>query len=172
MFNDAAQEILRDNGGLFKFPWLTFTPSVAESKHINDVPAPKIIIAGSGMSQGGRILHHELRYLSDPRSMILFIGYQVQGSLGRRIKDGEKSVTIFGTHVPVRCHISNIGAYSAHADQDGLIEYIRQTAEGGKLKECFVVQGEEAAAQALADRAAADLGVHCIVPRPGEAFTL
>ena len=172
LFNDEAQKILRDNRGLFQFPWLSFTPSVMESKHINDVPNPKVIIAGSGMSQGGRILHHELRYLSDPRSMILFVGYQVQGSLGRRIKDGEKTVTIFGTHVPVKCHVSNIGAYSAHADQNGLIEYIRQCAVGGKLKECFVVQGEETAAQTLADRAATDLGVHAVVPRPGESFTL
>lgn len=172
LFNDAAQKILKDNRGLFRFPWLTFTPTVQESKHLNDVPPPKIIIAGSGMSQGGRILHHELRYLPDPKSTILFIGYQVQGSLGRRIKDGEKSVTIFGTHVPVRCHVENIGAYSAHADQDGLIEYIRQSAVGGKLKECFVVQGEETAAQTLADRAATDLGVHAVVPRPGESFTL
>ena len=171
-FNDEAREILRDNGGLFKFPWLTFTPSVQESKHINDAPAPKIIIAGSGMSQGGRILHHELRYLSDPRSMILFVGYQVQGSLGRRIKDGEKAVTIFGSHVSVKCHVANIGAYSAHADQDGLLEYIRQAATGGKLKKCFVVQGEEKASQTLADLAATELGVSTVVPRPGESFTL
>ncbi|HTP56725.1 MAG TPA: MBL fold metallo-hydrolase [Candidatus Paceibacterota bacterium] len=171
-FNETARRILRDNGGLFKFPWLTFTPTVPESKHINEVPAPKIIIAGSGMSQGGRILHHEARYLSDPRSTILFVGYQVQGSLGRRIKDGEKAVTIFGQHVPVRCHVATIGAYSAHADQDGLIAYIREAAKGGKLKTCFVVQGEEAAAQALADRAATELGVHAVVPRPGEAFQL
>ena len=171
-FNETARQILRDNRGLFKFPWLTFTPTVPESKHINEVPAPKIIIAGSGMSQGGRILHHEARYLSDPRSTILFVGYQVQGSLGRRIKDGEKVVTIFGQHIPVHCHVATIGSYSAHADQDGLIKYIREAAQGGKLKTCFVVQGEETAAQALADRAATELGVHAVVPRPGEAFQL
>ncbi len=171
-FNESAREILKDNRGLFQFPWLTFTPTVPESKHINDVPAPKIIIAGSGMSQGGRILHHERRYLSEPHSTILFIGYQVQGSLGRRIKDGEKMVHVLGDSVPVRCRVESIGAYSAHADQNGLMEYIKQAAEGGKLKKCFVVQGEEDAAQALADRAHTELGIDTVVPHLGESVEL
>ncbi len=171
-FNERAREVLRDNKGLFKFPWLTFTDTVQQSKGINDIPAPKVIIAGSGMSQGGRIIHHERRYLSDPHNTILFIGYQVQGSLGRRIKDGATEVHILGERVPVRCHIQSIEAYSAHADQNGLIEYLKQTAEGGKLKKAFVVQGEENAAQALADRAATELGIEAIVPRLGESFEL
>lgn len=171
-FNPEARQILKDNRGLFQFPWLTFTPTVAESKHINEVHAPKIIIAGSGMSQGGRILHHERRYLSDPKSTILFIGYQVQGSLGRRIKDGEKQVRVLGEPVSVRCHVETIGAYSAHADQNGLIEYIRQATEGKKLKKCFVVQGEREASDALAKRAKDDLGVTAIVPELGESFEL
>jgi metallo-beta-lactamase family protein len=171
-FNDEAKEILKDNRGLFQFPWLTVTPTVMESKHINDVPAPKIVIAGSGMSQGGRIVHHESRYLPDNRSTILFIGYQVQGSLGRRIQDGEKTVSIFGQHVPVHCHVATIGAYSAHADQNGLMEYIKQTVEGGKLKECFVVQGEQDAAEALAKRAHDELHINAIVPTLGQSFEL
>lgn len=171
-FNEGAREILKDNRGIFQFPWLTFTPSVQESKHINDVPAPKIIIAGSGMSQGGRILHHESRYLADNRNTILFIGYQVEGSLGRRIKDGAKEVTIFGNHVPVRCHVRTIGAYSAHADQNGLMEYIKQANQGGTLKRCFVVQGEEEAAQVLAERARNELKVDAVVPRLKESFEL
>ncbi len=171
-FNKGAMEILQRHGGLFQFPWLTFTPSVAESKHINDVQGPKIIIAGSGMSQGGRIIHHESRYLSDPRNTIVFVGYQVQGSLGRRIKDGEKIVTIMGRHIPVHCHVHSIGGYSAHADQDGLLEYIRHTAIGNKLKKCFVVQGEREACQALADRAKKELGVDAVVPELGESIDL
>jgi metallo-beta-lactamase family protein len=171
-FNEGAREILKDNRGIFQFPWLTFTPSVAESKHINDVPAPKIIIAGAGMSQGGRILHHESRYLSDSRNSILFVGYQVQGSLGRRIKDGDPVVTIFGQHVPVHAHIHSIGAYSAHADQKGLLEYIRQANQGGTLKKCFVVQGEEDAAKALAQKAHDELGVDAIVPNLEDSFEL
>ncbi len=142
-FNDRARELLKDNRGIFQFPWLTMTPSVGESKHINDANAPKVVIAGAGMSQGGRILHHELRYLPDARNTILFIGYQVQGSLGRRIQDGEASVTIFGQHVPVHARVRSIGAYSAHADQNGLMLYIKNASEGGNLKKCFVVQGKK-----------------------------
>lgn len=175
-FNPRAIKILRDNRGLFQFPWLTFTPSVEESKRINDVPAPKIIIAGSGMSQGGRILHHERRYLSDPKSTILFIGYQVEGSLGRRIRDKATAVTIFRESVPVRCHVHAIGAYSAHADQDGLIKYLAHANTGpngsGTLKKCFVVQGERDAAQALAARAHDELGMDAVVPEPGQQFEL
>lgn len=167
-FNEGAREILKDNRGLFQFPWLTFTPTVPESKHINDVPAPKIIIAGSGMSQGGRIIHHERRYLSDPQSAILFIGYQVQGSLGRRIKDGEKMVHVLGEPVQVNCRVESIGAYSAHADQNGLIEYLKQA----HPQKCFVVQGEEDAANALAARAHDELGIDAIVPTLGQSFDL
>lgn len=171
-FNKEAIQILKDNNGLFNFPWLTFTPTVPESKSINSVRSPKIIIAGSGMSQGGRIVHHERRYLSDPKSTILFIGYQVEGSLGRRIRDGEKEVRMFGETVPVRCRVKAIGAYSAHADQDGLIQYISEAAKGGKLKKCFVVQGEREAAEALAKRSQEELGVDTIVPELEQTFDL
>lgn len=171
-FNQQAIQILKDNRGLFQFPWLTFTPTVDESKRINDMPAPKIIIAGSGMSQGGRIVHHERRYLSDPNSTILFIGYQVEGSLGRRIRDGAKEVHMFGEVIPVRCHVHAIGAYSSHADQDGLIEYLRHANKGGSLKKCFVVQGEQEAADALAARAKDELQIDAVVPVLGQTVTL
>jgi metallo-beta-lactamase family protein len=171
-FNEQAKEILRDNRGIFNFPWLTFTSSVPESKRINDVAAPKVILAGSGMCQGGRIQHHLMRYLPDSRNTVLFIGYQVQGSLGRRIMDGEKEVRIFGQRVPVRAHVQTIGAYSAHADQDGLVEYIKQANQHNSLKKCFVVQGEREAAQALAKRAHDELGVDAVVPELGQSFEL
>ena len=79
------------------------TLSTEQSKEINDMPPPKIIIAGAGMSNGGRILHHEMRYLSDPKSTLLIVGYQAQGSLGRRILEGAKLVKIFGEEIPVNC---------------------------------------------------------------------
>lgn len=165
-FNSEAVEILKNNAGLFRFPWLKSTHSVEESKSINNVPAPKVIIAGSGMSQGGRILHHESRYLSDPNSSILFIGYQVKGSLGRRIQDGDKEVRIFGQTIPVKCRIRSIGAYSAHADQAGLVKCVSMAAVGGRLKNVFIVQGEDDSAQALAQKIREDLGIAVLVPRP------
>ena len=171
-FKPEAVQILRDNKGLFNFPWLTFAPTTEDSKRINDVPAPKIIIAGSGMSQGGRIVHHEARYLPDPKSMILFIGYQVNGSLGRRILDGHSPVTVLGQKVPVACQVRSIGAYSAHADQNGLVRFISEAAKGGNLKQVFVVQGEENAAQALAQRITAETNVPASVPAIGQTSPL
>ncbi|HYU65050.1 MAG TPA: MBL fold metallo-hydrolase [Candidatus Paceibacterota bacterium] len=171
-FNPTAVEILKNNKGLFNFPWLKFTPSTGESKKINEVPAPKIIIAGSGMSHGGRILHHERRYLSDPNSTILFIGYQVKGSLGRKILDGEKEVVVLGEQVPVRCHIEAIGAYSAHADQAGLMILIEKANTGEGLKKLFIVQGEEESAQSLAVLARDKLAIDVVIPNMHETFVL
>lgn len=171
-FNEGAREILKDNRGIFQFPWLTMTASVAESKAINDIAAPKIIIAGSGMCQGGRIVHHLQRYLPDNRNTVLFVGYQVQGSLGRRILDGEREVSVRGTPTPVRAHVVSIGAYSAHADQDGLIEYLKQANQHRALKKAFVVQGEREAAEALAARARTELKIDAVVPDLDQSFDL
>lgn len=134
----------------FDFPGLDFTLTTEESKRINDVPAPKIIVAGAGSSQGGRILHHEKRYLPDPNSTILFIGYQMSGSLGRRILDGEKIVRIHGEKIEVKAHIKQISAYSAHADQSMLLDWIRPMRFS--LRKAFVVQGEEKASNVLAQK--------------------
>ena len=100
------------------------------------------------MSNGGRILHHEVRYLPDPKSTILFIGYQATGSLGRKILEGATEVSIFGEKVPVRCKKVNIPGYSAHADQPHLLAWLASREQS--LKKVFVVQGEEASSEALA----------------------
>ena len=84
----------------------------------------------------------------------------------------QRVLSIFGTHVPVRARVRSIGSYSAHADQNGLMEYITQANQGNSLKKCFVVQGEEEAAQALADRARNELGIDAIVPHLGQSFEL
>lgn len=166
-FNAHAIHLLEKYQGFFQFPWLTFTESVQESKQINDVPPPKIIVAGSGMSQGGRILHHESRYLSGHDNTILFIGYQVTGSLGRRIFDGDKEVSILGRKVSVQCSVKAIGGYSAHADQDGLMEFVRQANDGRGLQKVFVVQGEPDEAQGLVQRITQDLKISADMPAPG-----
>lgn len=157
---------------LFSFPGLHVTMTTEESKHINKVPPPKIIIAGSGMSQGGRILHHEQRYLPDPKSTILFVGYQVDGSLGRRIQKGDKEVTIFGEHIPVRCEVANLSSYSAHADQPALLHWVKEASLGGKLKHVFVVQGEETASKTLAELIRETVEVPAEAPMEGATFEL
>lgn len=171
-FNKTAHHVIESGDDIFNFPGLIFTRTSEQSKAINDVKGAKIIIAGSGMSTGGRILHHEMRYLSDPNSAILFVGYQVMGSLGRRILDGEKNVKIFGQSVPVNCQIRAIGGYSAHADQPMLLKWIESAASGGKLKEVFIVQGEEDSSTILAEKAKTDLKVNAVVPSQGEGYTL
>lgn len=171
-FNKRAVYLIESGDDIFNFPNLKFTKTVDESKSINNVIGPKVIIAGSGMSNGGRILHHEQRYLPDLRSAILFVGYQVEGTLGRKILDGQKEVSIFGQVIPVNCQVRAIGGYSAHADQNMLTEWTKSAAEGGKLKNVFIVQGEEDSADALAARIKKDIGVPTTVPTQNESFEL
>jgi len=169
-FNEETEKFLKIDHHLFDFPGLKKTLSVEESKTINSVPPPKVIIAGSGMSHGGRILHHELRYLPDPKNTILFIGYQAKGSLGRRILDGEKSVKILGEEVFVRAQIKTISGYSAHADQDQILEWLKPMRFS--LKKVFVVQGEEEQALPLAQKIKDFLAVASEVPFNGQTVVL
>ncbi|MEN9560838.1 MAG: hypothetical protein RIQ56_111 [Candidatus Parcubacteria bacterium] len=168
--NKESAAHVRERDDILHFPNLHFTPTTEESKKINDVPPPKIIIAGSGMSQGGRILHHERRYLSDQKSTILFVGFQSHGSLGRRILEGAKTVTLFGEEVPVRCRVRSIPAYSAHADQPRLLQWI--TPLRTSLKRVFVVQGEEESAGVLAQKLRDTLALSAHIPKAGETVVL
>jgi len=169
-FNQSTKYIIDSGDDIFNFPGLVLTRTTSESKKINDIVGPKIIIAGSGMSVGGRILHHEYRYLPDPNSTVLIIGYQVEGSPGRRILDGEKTIKIFGETVPINCHVKAIGGYSAHADQATLFKWVSGSA--GKLKKVFVVQGEEEAADVLAQKITSELSTEAIVPGITDSFDL
>ncbi len=155
---------------IFNFPGLTFTLSTEQSKEINNVPAPKIIMAGSGMSNAGRILHHEMRYLPDPNSMILFVGYQAHGSLGRKILEGAKLVRIFGEEVPVRCQIREINSYSAHADQAQLLDWIKPMRNS--LKKAFLVHGEKTSGEVLAGKMRDIYAINAVVPAIGEKYVL
>jgi metallo-beta-lactamase family protein len=166
----SAGRTKNDEEHLFQFPSLRMTLTTDESKSINDVPSPKVIIAGSGMSHGGRILHHERRYLPDERSTLLIIGYQAEGSLGRQILEGATSVRMFGEDVAVRCRIKAIGGYSAHADQSQLLAWAKPMAP--HLKKMFVVQGEEKASETLAAKMKSDLGINAVVPRAGDEVVL
>ena len=169
-FDKKTANLLKGDNLLFDFPGLQKTLATEESKSINSVRPPKIIIAGSGMSQGGRILHHEKRYLPDPKSAILFIGYQSQNSLGRRIQEGAKSVQIHGEEVPVRCRVITLSGYSAHADQRQLLEWIGPMRFS--LKKLFVVQGEEEQGKALVQKIINDLAIHAEIPAAAQAYEL
>lgn len=169
-YNESVRHELQGGKNLFNFPNLLFTRTVEESKHINEIKPPKIIIAGSGMSQGGRILHHERRYLPDPASTMLFVGYQAEGSMGRRILKGADYVTLFGEKISIRCHIVSIEGYSAHADQQDLVSWARPFKD--TVKKVFLVQGEEKSAKALSYQLKDFLGIEAIIPSSGQRVDL
>lgn len=162
-YNAGAQQLIAQGDALFQFPGLRLTRTRDESKMINESPRPKIIISGAGMMNGGRILHHLVRYLSDPRSTVLIIGYQASGTLGRRLYTGERVVTVLGERIEVKADIVSIGAYSAHADQRKLIDWIRDAEKPpGRI---FCTHGEEESAEALASRIHEELNIQADVPR-------
>ena len=126
---------------LFRFPGLTMTVTREQSRMINEARGPKVIIAGAGMMTGGRILHHARRYLKDSRSAILFVGYQAQRTLGRRILDGADYVFIYDERVPVRARVEKIGGYSAHADRTQLLAWVQSAPR--RPDRIFLVHGED-----------------------------
>jgi len=163
---DAKEKHMAGND-FFKFKQLTITRTVEESKTINTAPTPKMIIAGSGMMNGGRIMHHAMRYLSDPKSTLIIVGYQAQGTLGRKLYEGATHVRIFHEDIAVHCTIKAIGALSAHGDQQKMLDWIGSAGVAPK-KICFV-HGEESAATVLAQKAQEQYGVKTVVPAFGES---
>jgi len=169
-YHKEIQKLYREHPKLFRFRRLRFTSSVEESKAINDIPSPKAIIAGSGMMTGGRILHHAKRYLLDEKSILLIVGYQTAGSVGRRLIDGERVVRIFGEEVPVRAEIRTINGLSAHADNPQLFSFVEGLRDG--LERVFVVHGEELAAFHFSQQIKDRLGVRADAPALYEEFEL
>lgn len=169
-YKNGIKELFREHPHLFKFKRLRLTESVEESKAINDVPPPKVILAGSGMMQGGRILHHLRRYLPDPNSILLIVGYQAAGSLGRRLIDKERAVKIFDEDVTVQAEVRKINGFSAHADNPQLFDFVDRNRDA--LKRVFVVQGEEAQALHLMQEIKDRLGVQADAPTLYEKFEL
>jgi len=169
-YDEEALRLVSSGDDLFDFQGLHVTMSRDDSKTINDAPKPKVIIAGAGMMNGGRIKHHLIRYLGDPHSTVLIIGYQAQGTLGRRLYSGEKHVKVLGEPMEVRATITSIGAYSAHADQHTLLNWIENAEKPPRHVYC--THGEEEAAAALATRITDDLHIPADVPRVGDTIIM
>lgn len=157
-----VQEQIQGGDDIFAFPKLAFTRTVKESRSIERTPGPKIIIAGSGMSHGGRIIEHEQRYLKDPNTTLLLVGYQTVGSIGRLLQDGAKRIKILGEEVRVRARVATIRGYSGHADRDALTDFVSQS--GAELKKVYVTMGEERSSLFLVQRLRDYLGVDAVAP--------
>ncbi|MDP3996181.1 MAG: MBL fold metallo-hydrolase [bacterium] len=169
-FKGEVRKEVEGGDDIFEFPGLKMTPRVRQSQDIANAKGPKIIIAGSGMSAGGRILRHEEIYLGDENATILFVGYQSPGSLGREIQDGARSVQIGNKKVFVKAKVETISGYSSHKDSDGLLNFVENTA--GSLKKTFVVMGEPKAAFFLVQKLRDYLGVEAVHPSDGEKVEL
>ncbi len=163
-FNDKVQAEIKAGDDIFSFPRLKFIVQGGESRLIEKVPNPKIIIAGSGMSVGGRVILHEKHYVSNPNAEILFVGYQAVGSLGRQLQDGAREVEIFGEKKEVRAKIESISGYSSHKDSDHLLEFVEKAVEGGQLKQVFCVMGEPKSSMFLVQKLRDNLGVDAVYP--------
>jgi metallo-beta-lactamase family protein len=158
----SVQEQIRGGDDIFNFSGLEFTETVKESHEIDGVKGAKVIIAGSGMSHGGRIRRHELNYLDDVNNTVLLVGYQSAGSLGRVLQDGAKKANIDGEWVKVKAKIATIRGFSGHADRDQLMELVAGGCQ--KAKKVFVVMGEERSSLFLTQRLRDYLGLNAVAP--------
>ena len=171
---ECLREELRDDllahDDPFGFSGLKYTRTVDESKAINAIHDSCVIISANGMCEAGRILHHLKNNIEDERNTILFVGYQAENTLGRRLIDGAKKVKIFGDEFNVRAEIQSATGFSAHADRTELLNWASQVKEN--LKGVFVVHGEEKSALSFADALRALGGFTVTVPQPGQTIEL
>lgn len=170
VFDQQTFAFMEKHEDPFGFRQLTYTRDVEASKAINKVQGPAVIIASNGMVEAGRILHHVKNNIEDRNNTILFVGYQAENTLGRRILDGVKRIRVFGDEYSVNARIERVDGFSAHADRNGLLDWVRPIAR--QLKGVFVVHAEEHAAESLV-RGLQELGIkNAIAPTYGQQVNL
>jgi len=163
VFDDEIREFLLtdDDNNPFGFGRLQYTQSVEQSKALNSLKTPAVIISSGGMLEGGRILHHLRNRIEDPRNAILFASWQAPNTLGRRLVENEKSVRIFGEEFQVRAKVEVLPGFSGHADREGLINFVRVMNK--KPQRTFIVHGEDDASASLTDALRSELGLENVV---------
>ena len=166
---EIREEILRGDNPL-EFPGLHFTRTADESKALNEDERPSIIISASGMCEVGRIKHHLKHNIWNPKSTILFVGYQAPGTLGYQIVNGAKTVKIFGEEFAVNARVEYIEGYSGHADQEGLMNFIYSFIT--KPKNIFLVHGEAESQEVLKDKIEKETEIPVIIPDFGETYDI
>ncbi len=169
-FKKGTAEEVRREGSIFEFPFLTKTFSREESMAIEKVSGPKIILAGAGMSHGGRIGRWETQYLPDAASTLVIVGYQAPSSPGRRMAEGAANVRLGGVEVPIKAKVVNLEGWSAHADRDELLDFAKACLP--RPKAVFTALGEPSSARFLAQRIHDYLGARAIVPELGETWEI
>lgn len=162
VFDSEARNYIMSGDNPLEFENLHFTQSAEESKALNLSLEPKIIISASGMCEAGRIKHHLKHNLWRKESSIVFVGYQAEGTLGRKLLDGEKIVKVLGESINVKAEIYNVEGFSGHADKIALLNWLRGFKE--KPNTVFIVHGEEESKLNFAKEVKETLGLHCIVP--------
>jgi metallo-beta-lactamase family protein len=170
LFNDRVSAQIRSGDDVFKFPGVVFAETEADSARIERIHGPKIILAGSGMSVGGRVIRHEAHFLPDPRNTLLLVGYQTPRSLGRELADGIQKVRIHDKEIRIKARVETLYGYSAHKDADHLVEFV--TTATSRLKGIFVTHGEPGSSMHLAQRLNDELDAHAQLPKPGQWYEL
>lgn len=170
LYNNEARNEILSGDDLFNFPGLKLTLSTDESKAISKVASPKVIIAGAGMCNGGRILHHLKNYLPRKNNTLLLVSYQAAGSLGRLLEEGARLVKIMGEDVIVDAKIEKIGGYSSHADLNGLLTFVGKSSD--YLEKVFVSHGEPKSSLFFVQRIKDYLGIDAVAPETGDIFEI
>jgi metallo-beta-lactamase family protein len=169
-FNEETRAYLDNGEDPFGFRRLQYVREAAESKKLNDLHGPFVVISASGMCEQGRILHHLRNNIEDPRNTVLITGFQAQDTLGRKLVDKWPEVRIFGEPMRVRAEISSLDELSGHADQHELVDWLDPVARG--LRKVFLVHGEPQQAAVLARLLHTDYGLDVATPTPGQSFDL
>lgn len=167
-YDEEASDLLRKGDDPMKFPGLRFVETPDQSKALNDLPGPMVIIAASGMCEGGRVLHHLQRTVGDPRNIILIVGFQAENTLGRRIVDRISPLRILGDEFELRARVHTINALSAHADRTALMRWFDGVK--GKLSRVFAVHGEADKVNAMTELVKQHGVANVVAPVPGQKF--
>jgi metallo-beta-lactamase family protein len=167
---DASEALVNDRAPIFDFPLVRYVRDVADSKKLNGLPGPAVIVAASGMVESGRILHHLANHAGDQRNCILFVGFQAEHTLGRRIQEGAEVIKIFGEDHARRAEVVTLSGYSAHADRTELRDWVRRL--GGPIRRAFVVHGETQGLEAMAAILREEGVREVVIPAHGDSFEL
>ena len=168
---ETYRVFIQNNKDPFGFGRLTYIKEVEQSKELNEKDEPCIIISASGMAEGGRVLHHLANNIRNKKNLVLFVGYAAENTLARMIIDGETEVNIFGEPHKVKAEVKSMDYFSAHADQEGLINYLRLN-DKNRLKNIFLVHGEQEQALPLREKLLQKGFKKVDFPAPGEKFVI